>query len=122
MCDMGMQASLDDSLVKLKEAQQALQSVQSSGTAQQVQLTQQLTSQTERLATAQQVGHDTTNKTCVKSHGIACPNQEPVLTPVTTPVRHTEPVSKPFSNTCPPSKPVPHPVAKPVQRNLVTAE
>lgn len=53
---MGMQASLDKSSFKLKEAQQALQSVQSSSTAQQVQLTQQLTNQSERLATAQQVG------------------------------------------------------------------
>lgn len=51
-----MQASLDESSGKLKEAQQALQSMQSSSTAQQVQLTQQLTSQTEQLATARQVG------------------------------------------------------------------
>ena len=50
-----MQARLGKSAGKLKEAQQALQSAQSRSTAQQVQLTQQLTVQTERLATAQQV-------------------------------------------------------------------
>ena len=53
--ESAMQACLDESVGKLKEAQQVLQSVQSSSTAQQVQLTQQLTVQTERLATAQQV-------------------------------------------------------------------
>ena len=51
-----MQASLDESSGRLKEAQQTLQSMQSSSTVQQVQLTQQLTSHTEQLATAQQVG------------------------------------------------------------------
>ena len=78
-----MQASLDESSGKLKEAQQALQSMQSSSTMQQVQLTQQLTSQSERLAEAQQVG---------------IPPQKPMSNPVAKPAHHQNPISKPVAN------------------------
>ena len=50
-----MQAELNESSGKLQEAEQALQSMHSSSTAQQVQLSRQLTCQTEQLAAAHQV-------------------------------------------------------------------